>query len=151
MINDMIQRKEIYTKALRALHAVNQIDNAFSDIGINLLYDDSSAIGISVSTLMSESQEIAFLALNVELRQEKGYIANNRDLQVTIETFYPESGNPDFSMTCDGMYELITQAAEDQELAGNVWKCFVDNDGDAKSWIQSKCPNVLGWPLTEKE
>ena len=84
---------------------------------------------------------IACEALGVELREEKGYnvgISNDHLLPVTLEVYYPVSGNVEFSITFEGLWDLLDRAGQDAECAKNIWDCFVNEKEEAKEVLKNK-------------
>ena len=105
-------------KALSIVRAVNEVDSVLDKIGINLDFDDA----------------------------EKP--VGRQLLPIEVEVYSPEFDDENtaipFSITFEGMWDLLDLAAKDTACAAKVWDCFVNRDTEAKKWIKNVC-DITGW------
>lgn len=139
---------EIYAQVLIA-------DLTLTELGIDINFDnDKTVFGSFINTMYNSPYKIAAAALGMELKTESMDFERKVGVpyQCEIEIYYPADGNVDFSITEEGLYDLIHDAAEaagsgEYELRDNIWLCFTKHDEEAKEWIIKKT-NVIGF--TEK-
>ena len=138
----MRHRQNIYVKAIGMIKQVNTMLDAFEGIGLRMDFDDErTTVGKVMSVMLQNPKDIACEALGVELREEKGYnvgISNDHLLPVTLEVYYPVSGNVEFSITFEGLWDLLDRAGQDAECAKNIWDCFVNEKEEAKEVLKNK-------------
>ena len=137
----MRHRQNIYVKAIGMIKQVNTMLDAFEGIGLRMDFDDErTTVGKVMSVMLQNPKDIACEALGVELREEKGYnvgISNDHLLPVTLEVYYPVSGNVEFSITFEGLWDLLDRAGQDAECAKNIWDCFVNEKEEAKEVLDA--------------
>ena len=138
----MRHRQNIYVKAIGMIKQVNTMLDAFEGIGLRMDFDDErTTVGKVMSVMLQNPKDIACEALGVELREEKGYnvgISNDHLLPVTLEVYYPVSGNVEFSITFEGLWDLLDRAGQDAECAKNIWDCFENEKEEAKEVLKNK-------------
>ena len=152
MENDKKIRKRIFMNALSTVKAVNEVDSVLDKIGINLDFDDTEKpIGRAMGNLLTTPKEVACDALGLTLKTEKGYCTGaykGQLLPIEVEVYYPDSDDENtaipFSITFEGMWDLLDLAAKDTACAAKVWDCFVNRDTEAKKWIKNVC-DITGW------
>ena len=157
MENDKKIRKRIFMKALSTVKAVNGFDSALVEIGIDLNFDNNEKpVGQAMENLLPAPKEVTCDALGMILKTEKGYCIGTYKGQlfpIELEVYYPDSDDENitipFSITFEGMWDLLDRAAEDSLCASNVWECFVNKDVAAKEWIKNVC-GITGWGEAEK-
>ena len=135
-------RQNIYVKAIGMIKQVNTMLDTFEGIGLKMDFDDDrTPVGKVMSVMLQNPKDIACEALGVELREEKGYnvgISDDHLLPVTLEVYYPASGNVEFSITFEGLWDLLDRAGQDAECAKNIWDCFVNEKEEAKEVLKNK-------------
>ena len=152
MENDKKIRKRIFMKALSIVRAVNEVDSVLDKIGINLDFDDAEKpVGRAMGNLLTTPKEVACAALGLTLKTEKGYCTGaykGQLLTIEVEVYYPDFDDENtaipFSITFEGMWDLLDLAAKDTACAAKVWDCFVNRDTEAKKWIKNVC-DITGW------
>lgn len=151
----MRHRQNIYVKAIGMIKQVNTMLDAFEGIGLRMDFDDErTTVGKVMSVMLQNPKDIACEALGVELREEKGYnvgISNDHLLPVTLEVYYPVSGNVEFSITFEGLWDLLDRAGQDAECAKNIWDCFVNEKEEAKEVLKKNIMRQGLGRLTKSE
>lgn len=141
-INKTRHRQNIYVKAIGMIKQVNTMLDTFEGIGLKMDFDDDKTpVGKVMNVMLQNPKDIACEALGVELREEKGYNVGINDdhlLPVTLEVYYPVSGNVEFSITFEGLWDLLDRAGQDAECAKNIWDCFVNEKEEAKEVLKNK-------------
>ena len=137
--NEIRHRQNIYVKAIGMIKQVNTMLDTFEGIGLKMDFDDDKTpVGKVMNVMLQNPKDIACEALGVE---EKGYnvgISNDHLLPVTLEVYYPVSGNVEFSITFEGLWDLLDRAGQDAECAKNIWDCFVNEKEEAKEVLKNK-------------
>lgn len=140
--NEIRHRQNIYVKAIGMIKQVNTMLDTFEGIGLKMDFDDDKTpVGKVMNVMLQNPKDIACEALGVELREEKGYnvgISNDHLLPVTLEVYYPVSGNVEFSITFEGLWDLLDRAGQDAECAKNIWDCFVNEKEETKEVLKNK-------------
>lgn len=138
----MLYEPDVYEKALEIIRCANKMCDALENIGINIDFDDDKKIaGKTMNVLMSNPVEIACFALGLTLKTEKGYIEGsdkNHLFPIQIDSYYPQDGNEEFSITEECMFDLLDKASKDEECAALVWDCFKNKHEDAKELLKTK-------------
>ena len=133
---DKNSRKKIYKKALEIINVVNHTDSVLCSMGINLEFDNNKTlIGRTMNVLFNNPKEIIYEALGLIFTKEKGCI-NDSNVQIEIYVVYPESNNLDFSCLDEEMLAMLDIAAEKEEFADKLWDCFVEENVEARSWLE---------------
>lgn len=133
---DKNSRKKIYKKALELINVVNHTDSVICSMGINLEFDNNKTlIGRTMNVLFNNPKEIIYDALGLIFTKEKGCI-NGSNVQIEIYVVYPESNNLDFSCLDEEMLAMLDIAAEKEEFADKLWDCFVEENVEAKTWLE---------------
>lgn len=133
---DKNSRKKIYKKALELINVVNHTDSVLCSMGINLEFDNNKTlIGRTMNVLFNNPKEIIYDALGLIFTKEKGCI-NGSNVQIEIYVVYPESNNLDFSCLDEEMLAMLDIAAEKEEFADKLWDCFVEENVEAKTWLE---------------
>lgn len=129
-------RKKIYKKALEIINVVNHTDSVLCSMGINLEFDNNKIlIGRTMNVLFNNPKEIIYDALGLVCTKEKGRI-NDSNVQIEIYVVYPESNNLNFSCLDEEMLAMLDIAAEKEEFADKLWDCFVEENVEARSWLE---------------
>ena len=135
-------RQNIYIKSICMIKQVNAMFDAFDGIGLRMDFDDEkTAVGKAMNVMLQNPKDIGCEALCVELRKEKVHnvgISDDHLLPVTLEVYYPASGNVEFSITFEGLWDLLDRAGQDAECAKNIWDCFVNEKKEAKEMLKNK-------------
>lgn len=104
-----------------------------------------------MGNLLTTPKEVACDALGLTLKTEKGYCTGaykGQLLPIEVEVYYPNSDDENtaipFSITSEGMWDLLDLAAKNTACAAKVWDCFVNRDTEAKKWIKNVC-DITGW------
>ena len=144
-------RRATYEKALSIIHAVNMADNALTQIGIVLDYDDGQTpIGAAMGILLKNPEEIVCEALDLTLRTEEAHYSGEegRLIPIPIDVYYPSDGDLTFSITYDELWTMIGKAAEEPVFAERLWACFADKDKESLEFL--KQASASGWAILEK-
>lgn len=138
----MLQKIDIYEKALKIIRHSNEMYDALENIGINLDFDDNKkAAGKMFQILANNPKDIACYALNMTLRTETGYchgVDEKHLFPIQVDSYYPKDGNVEFSITEECMYDLLDKASKDEDCAALVWDCFYNRHEDAKELLKTK-------------
>lgn len=149
-------RKTMVKKSLELAGAADAMVSEMENVGIKLDFDDdTTVVGRMVNLLFTNPHDIVCLALHMTLKHEMGFYENERaklKIPVHIDSFYPESGNAVFSITAEGMYDLVNKVAADfvnnkEDGFEMMWNCFVDNKEEAKTWLETTY-KIIGFTKT---
>mgnify|MGYP000208172639 CR=1 FL=1 len=116
----------------------------YSDVITNYLI--KAGTGITIDTVKDSG-----FAFFTDDPDNKTLLINGiKDMKAieTLEVYYPNSDDENtaipFSITSEGMWDLLDLAAKDTACAAKVWDCFVNRDTEAKKWIKNVC-DITGW------
>lgn len=128
--------KKVYGKVLNLIGIANRIYDILEKVGLCIDFDDENKpLSKYFRSIMEEPKEIVCDLLGLELKVEDGFYEGVDKYHlhpITLDVYYPDDGDINFSIVYDAMIDLLDIASKDANCALKVWDCFVDKKVEAK-------------------